>query len=286
MSSLVVLVGWLGCQEKSLKHYVRVYNSLGFDAVTFFPSTFSIVNATLSSPDKNEKKIRISYPSPDDRRRLLNNNEKNLDTIQDMAWKVLIDIHNRRAEMFIFHVFSNGGCFLWESLCRILHLSKNDKKGCDPKLAKILDKLSSECRGVVFDSCPCWFGSTRISKLSQALQYCPKAERQRILSAFGERIFAVDDKILNRNLEYFHNLSTSPFDIPQLYIYSRNDQLCNCEHITKLIKCRRKIQKQPIHSFCFDDSKHCSHLMEHRKDYEKLLKNFIQLIEVFVESRL
>lgn len=282
MASLVVIVGWLGCQPKHLKCYETLYNSLGFDSLSFVASPSSVVDSTLSLPRQNKIIIPSSdqWPAPP-----IGSSSNFFDTMQDWAWKVLGEIYSSRAEIFMLHVFSNGGCFLWESLCQILFLSKNHKD-CNPEIAAVLGGLSTKCKGVVFDSCPCWFGSKRTSKLSQALQHCSKEEKQRVVSIFGERIFTVDNDILNRNVEYFHNLTECPFDIPQLYLYSKNDDLCNHEYITRLIKVRRSRQKHPILWKVWDQSIHCAHLREHRKDYEKIIMEFVQQINIFCQARL
>jgi len=282
MASLVVIVGWLGCQRKHLKLYEALYNSLGFDSSSFVASPSSVVDSTLSLLRQNKIIIPSSdrWPVPP-----ISSSSEKLDTMQDWAWKVLGEIYNSRAEIFIFHVFSNGGCFLWESLCHILFLSKNHKD-YNPEIAAVLEDLSAKCKGVVFDSCPCWFGSKQTSKLSQALQYCSKEEKQRVVSIFGERIFTVNNDILNRNVEYFHNLTVCPFDIPQLYLCSKNDDLCDHEYITNLIKNRRSRQKNPVLSKVWDQSIHCAHLREHDKDYEIIIMEFVQQIDVFRQARL
>lgn len=303
--SLVVIGGWLGCQPRHLKRYETLYNSLGFDSKSFVASPISVIDSTLS-PRRHNRIIQIpssdQWPQPP-----FNTSNKNVsectigasssscgkfDTIDDLAWKVLGDVYNSQAEIFIFHAFSNGGCFLWESLCQILLLSKNchHQKDCiSPEIIAVLKELYIKCKGVIFDSCPCWFGSKGNSNLFQAIQYCSEEEKQRIISVFGidERIFTktTDENILNRNLEFFHNLTVCPFDIPQLYMYSKNDDLSKHEYIIKMINNRRSRQKQVVLQRVWDKSIHCAHLREHGDDYVKAVKEFIQQIDILCTSK-
>ena len=306
--SLVVIGGWLGCQPRHLKRYETLYNSLGFDSKSFVVSPISVVDSTLSPLQNRIIQIPSSdqWPPPPPPPPPPNNSSNNVsecnigapsscgkfDTIEDLAWKVLGDVYNSKAEIFIFHAFSNGGCFLWESLCQILLLSKNhhhQKDRISPEITAVLKELSIKCKGVVFDSCPCWFGLKGNSNLFQAIQYCSEEEKQRIISVFGndERIFTktTDENILNRNLEYFHNLTACPFDIPQLYLYSKNDDLAKHEYIIKMINNRRSRQKQVVLQRHWDKSIHCAHLREHGDDYEKAVKEFIQQIDILCTSK-
>ena len=40
--------------------------------------------------------------------------------MEELAFQVLEQVYTKNPDYYIFHVFSNGGCFLWESTCRIL----------------------------------------------------------------------------------------------------------------------------------------------------------------------
>jgi len=286
-SSLVVIGGWLGCQPKHLKRYETLYNSLGFDALSFVASPLSVVDSTLRCQRSPQNKIQIpsskQWPTSSVQ---LNYASAKIDTnMQDLAWKVLGDIYKSRAKIFIYHSFSNGGCFLWESICRIL-LFKNHKD-CNRETAAVLEELYIKCKGVVFDSCPAWFGSkTPSSKLWQALQHCSEEEKQHVISMYGARIHTVDDELVNRNLEYFQNLAACPIDIPQLYIYSKNDELSKHEYIAKTIDTRRSRQKRPVLQQVWEKSTHCNHLREHGEDYTKAIKAFMQQLNILCESRL
>jgi hypothetical protein len=90
----------------------------------------------------------------------------------------------------MFHVFSNGGCFLWESGCQILLNDKrfqNNRKNNDQQQQQqdILTELSLKCKGVIFYSCPAWFGSEP-AKLWLALQHSTNKEKEDVVSVHGD----------------------------------------------------------------------------------------------------
>ena len=285
-SSLVVIGGWLGCNPRHLKSYERLYKPLGFESLSFVASPLCVIDAALCY--QNSYQERIEIPSFESWPNMTSDTFPNSDIkMEALAWKVLGYIHNSQAEEFIYHSFSNGGCFLWESICKILLLK--DSKYCNREIAAILQQLHDKCKGVVFDSCPAWFGMKqgKTSKLGQALRYCSKEEKQRVHSVYGARIHTVDAIMVNRNLEYFENLATCPFDIPQLYLYSKNDDLSRHEYISKMIDIRRLRQEKPILKKVWEQSIHCRHLLEHRDDYQNALEAFLQqLNHVSVKSRL
>lgn len=288
-SSLVVLAGWLGCKQKHLKPYERFYNSLGFDALSVIAPPFCIIDSTVSQQNSSEEEFHhdVFQQSPRSINSFLDELSTNSDTkMQALAWRVIRDIYFSQAEVFIYHSFSNGGCFLWESICKILLLK--DKKYCNRETSLVLERIHSKCKGVIFDSCPAWFGTNqdRSSMLWQALQYCSKEERQRIDSIYGARIRTVDKNMLNRNLEYFENLAAFPIDIPQLYLYSKNDALCKQEYISMMIGVRSSRQKSHVFKKVWENSIHCSHLRKHSEDYKEAVKAFIQQLDFFVQARL
>jgi len=125
-SSLVVIGGWLGCNPKHLKPYERLYNSLGFDTLSFVASPLCIIDSTIRHQNSPQEKIHIpsfkQWPRRSTNKFVDALNTKSNSKMQALAWKVLGDIHNSEAEVFVYHSFSNGGCFLLETICQSLLL--------------------------------------------------------------------------------------------------------------------------------------------------------------------
>lgn len=263
----MVLGGWLGCQPRSLRRYEALYQSFGFEVVSFIAPPRLVVDATFRS-----KPIQIPDQWPAEL-------SEQPDSMQELAWKVLGRIHNKQSSLYLFHAFSNGGCFLWENLRRILDSSET----CQQQPTKdILKNLTWRTKGVVFDSCPAWYGGPS-SPLKDALGHCTRTEKLDVLMRFGPGVFLKGgferDRRIQRCHEYLKYLYEDPLDIPQLYACSQNDQLSEFERIDELFRHRRSKQKSPVLQHVWEDSPHCAHLLKHPEEYK-------QAIEVFTEIAL
>ena len=265
---LVILGGWLGCQRRFLRRYELLYKSLGFDVFSYVPEPHFVVDSCLKA-----RPIQVPEGWPAQ----LPGNAKSM---QDMAWDVLGRIYNGQSSVFLFHSFSNGGCFLWEYTRRILDY--NESSGCQQPVKGILRNLMSRIKGVVFDSCPAWFvGSS--SALGMALQHCTRMERLDILLRFGPGVFFYDrrselKKQFQRCQDFFRYLFEDPLDIPQLYIYSKNDDLARFERIKELCLHRKSTQKKPVLIQTWDNSAHCAHLRMHPEAYKQTIEFFTEIM--------
>jgi Eukaryotic protein of unknown function (DUF829) len=262
----VVLAGWLGCRVPQLKHYEAMYQSLGFDTFPLVVPTLAVIDRSLQqqSPSIIVPADLLSWqqpPIPPPRQ----------STVQDWALYTLQTIHNRQPPYYLFHVFSNGGCFLWESVCHIL-----DSRSAVQEEKELQKQLASKCRGVVFDSCPAWMGSDP-SGLWKALQHCSTEDRQEAIAVYGQDCLQYVDA-RQRNHDYFHYLTTNKaVDVPQLYLYSRDDPLSDAAHIDPLIQKRQRNQTQPVLKQAWDQSVHCGHLRQHPDEYREAIVRLVQL---------
>jgi pimeloyl-ACP methyl ester carboxylesterase len=162
-------------------------------------------------------------PRVDDSNSNSNSNSNNFryTTVQEIAWGILRDVHHRSQDYpayskppYVYvHAFSNGGCFVWEQIRRILllysspphcfdHLSNGrdmtssvlsrenptatDAPDDDMSLARrALARLQNLLCGVVFDSCPAVIDMHR---LNDALEYCTESERQLVRHYCGAKL--------------------------------------------------------------------------------------------------
>ena len=209
------------------------------------------------------------------------NRKRGQQQLQQVIWHgkffgdLLREIENHKADNIIFHVFSNGGCFVWEHFRRALDNSQS--------FHYPVSTLKSKVKGVVFDSCPAWFGDDT-SGLALALQHCSDTEKQEILDRFGSIVFSSDDGIeyrdrrQRRNQEYFQYLTDDHLDIPQLYLYCMNDPLSDCNKIDDLVAWRRQTFRGPILRKRWTDSVHCAHLVKHQNEYKQQIAEFTALV--------
>jgi Eukaryotic protein of unknown function (DUF829) len=309
---LVILAGWLGGRVSQLKRYEELYQSIGMDTVSMVVSTVAIVDCTLTMQQNQRQQnqrgiifpkhqwtsqsIHEMPPAPPSR----------IGTIQDWAWYTLQTIHGRQPPYYFVHVFSNGGCFLWESICRILeehtyHGNATNQSPHEPPVNTtslsqnqhqpdpFLEQLATTCQGVIFDSCPAWFGNDPSGLWRILQQHCSAEDLQQVLDVFGEdRLRRVPAA---RNQEYFdyliHNTSMCT---SQLYLYSMDDPLSHAESIAKLVQERRKQLLRLGHGsrhspvileHVWDQSMHCAHLLQHPEEYRHAIIEFVQLATTF-----
>jgi pimeloyl-ACP methyl ester carboxylesterase len=262
---VVVLAGWLGCQRKALRRYEQLYRQLGFDVLFHIATPTTIVDYTLHThpiliPDQWPLSSSTTPTPP---------------SMQDLAWQVLGQLHNLHDQQaWIFHGFSNGGCFLWDQMRRILM----EKDAMELPAQYVLNALSCRTKGVVFDSCPAWFAGNP-SALRAGLSYCSWQERLDVLLRFGPGVVVYDGRVETqqrnqRCQEFFQWLHEDPLDIPQLYLAGQEDPISDYQHVDELIRHRESVQKSPVMKQIWQSSPHCGHLKAHPKEYTEAIETF------------
>ena len=262
---LVVLCGWLGCQLPQLRKYEELWQQqFGFDTYSLVASPAAVVDACLNmqEKDRDEDMSRLEDLAP-------SNHLPPFDSkITDWGLHVSNVLQEKNPEFFMLHVFSNGGCFVYESLSRLWETQVENTQ---------FGQQSTLCKGVVMDSCPAWFG-THPEGLWLVLQTCPKEEMEEVVRIYGEDALRKLDitKGLQRNEEYFAHLAESQPHLPQLYLYSDDDPFADATHIHGLIQKRRQRSTGvPVVEKCWTKSTHCAHLREHPEEYHQSIQEFI-----------
>jgi pimeloyl-ACP methyl ester carboxylesterase len=205
--------------------------------------------------------------------------------MHDLAWDTLRELHGQESPRFVVHSFSNGGCFLYEQIQRIL-CTRHEQADIDTSEAL----MRLEMVGAVFDSCP----GLDLSTLDGALAYCSAEELEQLEAQLPNYRTDLQRHLGLRQDEFRHHmLETSP-DMPQLYIYSRNDLLAPFAPLDQLVEERarnalRRMQSRQagqapqfplgvVRKLVLDDSPHCAHYLYHRDQYEAALDSFLALL--------
>lgn len=264
---LIVLAGWLGAQPKALKKYELMYQALGMDVISHIAEPRMVVGHSLSLDP-----IQIPKDWP-----FTNEICFHPSTMQQLAWYILAQIYAKQSAFFLFHSFSNGGCFLWESIRRVL----DRRNEFQQPVREILTDLYTRIKGIVFDSCPAWFGDMN-SSLRPALKYCTRLERLHLALLFGPGVVLYDGeheriRSCQRCNDYFQFLKEDDLDIPQLYLCSKDDLLCDYAKVDEMVHHRRKKQKSHVFFRAWEKSVHCSHLRIHPKEYKEAIETFADL---------
>lgn len=238
----IVLAGWLGCQPRHLRRHIALYESFGYEVVSFIASPAMVVQKTFSTS--------WNHPSEQPQNKKI----QTLETMDDLALHAMDELRSRKIQRIVFHAFSNSGCFLWESFQRLL-----DDKTTNP--------TNIEVNGLVFDSCPAWFGGDEFV-LGRALALCSPQEKQELTKRnVADRGKMVKQQWQLRNNQFFQFLIRDSRDIPQLYLYSASDKLADHQMIDRLIDHRTKQQRHMLLKKKWDTSRHCSHILDHPAEY-------------------
>jgi hypothetical protein len=220
------------------------------------------------------------------------NTSSSIQTTHDLAWSVLRQVHDSQSPYFIFHSFSNGGCFLWEEIRTILNSSMDQHNGPssqpqekknehnDEEFAEIR-ALHDKLVGVVFDSSPGALEDTETGKsiLHQALSYCTWQERWPLLvELYAKQWFQPNfqQQSRARAVDFLHGMRDDPRILPQLYLYSEDDAVTMFGPLQELVQHRQAMFGTDMISYQhWKSSHHCCHLLEHKEDYEQAIEQFV-----------
>ena len=259
---LVVLAGWLGCKPQSLRRYAKVYERLGFNVLIRIPSPSMIVLASISSTEGKETDVNCEGQVYDGKSKVT--------TMDQLASLTINDILNLDCSMWVVHLFSNGGCFLWDAMERKLRTSG--------RLKGSLYGLKYRLRGTVFDSSPADYrGTVREveNRINHALMQCTVKER--MLLKFDLFLRGKSLKCgLSSAEEFWKRMKDCDWPLPQLYIFSENDLLTPSKPLRDLINFRKHKFGDLIQSKAFSSSGHCGHILAHPRNYTETLTSFLE----------
>ena len=279
---VIVLAGWLGAQPKWLRRYEQLYQRLGFRVLrTRIAPPYAVVGEVLKqhqrSPYTAVVKLPVGWPDSYYQRER-EQQKPQPESVQEMAWDILASVIQEQNEeeccFWMFHCFSNGGCFVWERIREILLQQNNDDN-------LLLLELRRKLAGVVFDSSPI----RELHRLNEALQHCSWMERVAVARHNGWDFLrmqygdsSIQTRISQRSEKYVNGLRDDPLPIPQLYLYSRDDPLAPATFIDQLVDYRRRtIGRDKIVRRVWDTSMHCGHLLKHPQEYATAVESFVEL---------
>ena len=233
---IVVLLGW---GHGELKHLIK-YSSL------FEKHNFTTICQTLSLREMIFAPVKMG-----------NKSKRNIFKILDQLTK-----KNKHRPIF-FMCFSQTGCLPLWSITK--HLTKN--------------KGHYHIAGTIFDSCPFVLNEQTLDRTANAvINYCNapnKATKWIIRKALTGIIYF--DTHLEKETKTFHPvLRDNPCLAPQLFLFSKNDDVTNYKDILKFQEDRRN-RGVPIHSKMWSESAHVSHLRLYPEEYKEEIDKFIKL---------
>ncbi|XP_057333328.1 transmembrane protein 53 [Microplitis mediator] len=234
---VIVLLGWAGCQDKYLAKYSAIYEEKSF--------------ITLRCTAPVEYLFLRHDKLPSIGRKLLN----------------IIKERNLDEHPIIFHIFSNGGAYLYQHVSLAMDQINNNIK----------------VKGVIFDSAP---GERRITSLFKALSAIMGGNP--VINIPFSFVITVFLSILWICETISHALGLSnlpspsnPYTLinesnkwPQLFLYSNADTLIPAADVEKFAyyRAKRGVEVQLV---LFTDSPHVKHYAVYRDVYIDIVCNFI-----------
>ena len=310
---LVVLAGWLGCKARNLRRYEEMYQSLGFDTVVHIATPLQVMEACSTLPSPLSPSTSVAG-TPAATSALFQGHAIQLGDrsfgIDKLGWTIVQDIHRHQCSSCLFHVFSNGGCFVWERVRNLLlegqhtneagsynasihnnrnhrfgsHQNKSQagriggKQGWQPNnRSDMMDTVRASMVGVVFDSAPAWMVPDH---LFLPFTYCSWQEQLAVRMWWWTH--SSSEITTDRAAHFWDSVANDSWDLPQLYLYSRSDDLTMHDKVTELLTARKKLfcdgnaqQGQCIFSTEWDSSPHCGHLLVHPDEYRESVERFV-----------
>jgi hypothetical protein len=190
------------------------------------------------------------------------------------AFDVLHELQSRQCPQFVVHMFSNGGCFLWEWIAHILTQQHQSINWNDSSID--VRALRGRLIGCVFDSSPANYEGRPDGIVAVLQHVTPMTERNRLL----EIAKRVDASAVNKRHDEFWNKMTCDRHLgaPELYLYSNNDKLTAHKPLQKLIEKRVEVLgKENVLAHNFIDSEHCAHLLKYPEQYDSELRKFVAM---------
>ncbi|KAJ9580610.1 hypothetical protein L9F63_024225, partial [Diploptera punctata] len=229
---VVMLLGWAGCQDKYLSKYSAIYEERGC--------------------------ITVRYTAPVE---CLFWRRGHMHQLGRRLVELITDMSLEEHPIF-FHVFSNGGAFLYQHVSRAMQLQSKQLK----------------VKGVIFDSAP---GKRRMISLFRAISAIVggpiyyNIPASILITAF--LMLAWVFEVIARSLKERKPLQTDPIDLveepftwPQLFLYSTTDKLISYEFAE-----RRRQRGINVSAVRFDDSPHVKHFSVHREIYINTVCSFL-----------
>ena len=286
---LVVLAGWLGCHQRSLRRYEQLFAKKGYQVISKIASPTMVAESCFRPLPPPALVCPPQWPTNVTPLLRSDNVPTQPSSMQDFAWDVLQDVHHRNCPYVIFYAFSNGGCFVWEQVRRILHAAAEAEHhrnevmhDLQKEQVQVLQNLKHKTAGVVFDSCP----SRQLALIGFALAFCTWRERWDVAKSYGIDVAFLPPLVSPskkttanlRSVAYYRGLKDDPWDLPQLYLYSKSDMLIPSSVVEELVNHRRHLLgADRIFSRKWESSRHCAHYVDHPEEYEATLDTFLDV---------
>lgn len=256
---LVLLLGWLGAQERYLTKYTELYEDLGAQTVTMQPTL-----------------LQTAWPSAANRAAV------------QFAQEIAESPAGQGRGPVLVQCMSNAGWLAFGAMLHLTNLAASDQRLPDPIShqtdsllhfkTSVLDRLSA----IVVDSAPShatpdiWARGS-VSAALKKPAFGIEVENPMTLAIgykVAERYLALPS--ISRHLRETRAAwgQLSPM-VPQLYLYSSADVLVPAAHVEAFMT-QQAYRGVAVAHHCWDDSGHCEHLRDHPEQYKRIVHSFVE----------
>lgn len=141
----------------------------------------------------------------------------------------------------------------------------------------------SRVQGVIMDSLTLGSTDRMIVGVRHGLSRNPLVQSliPRLLSVYLCVTYKNTLKFYEKGVQLFQD---SPLQVPTLFVYSRDDPMCDADLVDAIIKNWRENLKMTVSFICWTKSKHAMHLKTNREDYEKAFGDFMGCVGRYWEN--
>ena len=270
--TIIIIFGWYGSKLRQLNRYSDIFTQRGYHVVrTIMPSKDVL----------GFDKWQMNYTD-----QLINN---------------VLKHYNRSKINIIPFCFSNGGALVYDKLLRKIKNNNNTNyliKGAIIDSAPGTICFSKGYLAFKATKPPIWLNILAHLFIASSLMLFPcflfKFWRLIFLkyletkNSFSDGIsllltlsvtFIIHVIVLRiqkeQNNKYWNSLRYNTLSHPELYLYSKTDNLCEANNITQLIETRRSLGCE-VKGVLFENSGHVRHLMDYTAEYIDSIQTFLK----------
>ncbi|GKA34035.1 transmembrane protein 53 [Tanacetum coccineum] len=265
----VVVLGWLGSQQKHLRRYAEMYNVVGVNAVTFAVSVDNVIGFDFGR--KLERRVE--------------------ELCQEVVEWVERKEEDGRERVVMFHTFSNTGWLAYGSILNIL-------QGRSELLEKIIGCVV-DSGGVPELDPKIWaagFATAVLKKQNSAVNASSEAGEVQngaknintdekeplfmevLLLTLFEKFFTYFlqfPDVKTRLINVTTTLTENQPNHPQLYLYSTADKVIPFQKIESFADHQKKLGRK-VTKFDFKSSPHVDHYRTFPDTYRSLIETFLK----------
>lgn len=147
----------------------------------------------------------------------------------------------------------------------------------------LFQSFQSRLRGVIFDSLTLGSTERMISGVRHGLSQSPLVQSliPRLLSVYLCVTYKYTLNFYEKGIQLFENF---PLQVPTLFVYSRDDPMCDADQVDAIIKHWRENLKMTVSFICWTKSKHAMHLKTNKEDYKKAFSDFMDCVARYWED--